>query len=408
MTTPEGRMPGSRIVRDRFTLSLYGPFIVWGWFLYGFSPAVPLITTELEISRAEAGLHGTAMAVGSVASGLISARIAARYGRRFQSLLGLALVVAGVGGLLVGTVLAATLTAVLVAALGGNLLLSAVQPALSAHHGGAGPAVLTESNGIGAAFGLLAPVTVGLTVGAGWGWRPAVAVVIVIALAGAALIARIRATGALGRTAVVVHHDDAAEPVRGFDPVFWLFFVGLLAGVSLEFSTTFWAADLVLSRTSASPGVATASVSALVAGMATARFVVGPMSLRRSPEKLLLVGFALAAAGWVVMWTATSPVPAVVGLVIMGLGYGTHYPLGIAMVMRSSRGRLDSAQAVATIGGGVAIGIAPFLLGALADAFGAHRAFILVPVLAVVGGIAVAVALVRTQGRRSLVPTWNR
>ena len=408
MTTPEARMPGSRIVRDRFTLSLYGPFIVWGWFLYGFSPAVPLITKELDISRAEAGLHGTAMAVGSVVSGLVSARIAARFGRRSQALLGTALVAVGVAGLLVGTVIAATLTAVLVASLGGNLLLSAVQPALSAHHGGAGPAVLTESNGIGAAFGLLAPVTVGLTVGAGWGWRPAVAVVIVLALASAALIARIPATGALGRTAVVVHHDDAAAPVRGFDPVFWLFFVGLLAGVSLEFSTTFWAADLVLARTSASPGVATASVSALVAGMATARFVVGPMSLRRSPEKLLLVGFTLAALGWVVMWTATSPVPAVVGLVIMGLGYGTHYPLGIAMVMRSSRGRLDSAQAVATIGGGIAIGIAPFLLGALADTFGAHRAFILVPVLAVIGGVAVAVALVRTQGRRGLVPTWNR
>ena len=404
--TAEARLPGSKIVRDRFTLSLYGPFIVWGWFLYGFSPAVPLITAEQGITRAQAGLHGTAMAVGAVLSGLVSARIAARFGRRAQSQLGLALVILGIGILLWGTVLPATLTAVLVASLGGNLLLSAVQPALSAHHGGSGSAALTESNGIGAAFGLLAPVTVGLTVNAGWGWRPAVAVVIVLSLASAAAIATIPKVAALGRPVLPVHDD--ADPPRRFGGIFWLFFVGLLAGVALEFSTTFWAADLVIDRTGASPGLATASVSALVIGMATARFVVGPMSLRRSPEKILMVGFALAIVGWALLWTSSTPWVAMAGLVIAGLGYGTHYPLGIAMVMRSSQGRLDSAQAAATIGGGVAIGVSPFLLGALADAFGAHTAFLLVPVVAVIGGTAVAIGLVRMQGRGSLVPTWIR
>lgn len=180
--TAEARLPGSRLVRDRVTVSLYGTIVVWGWFLYGFSPAVPIITAEQGITRAQAGLHGTAMALASVLAGVFVARLAVRLGRRAVVLGSLALVALGIGGLLLGTTLPATLTAVFVAAIGGNLLLSSVQPSLSAHHGGAGSAALTEANAIGAAFGLLAPLVVGLTVSAGWGWRPAVGLAIVLAL----------------------------------------------------------------------------------------------------------------------------------------------------------------------------------------------------------------------------------
>jgi hypothetical protein len=40
------------------------------------------------------------------------------------------------------------------------------------------------------------------------------------------------------------------------------------------------------------------------------------------------------------------------------------------------------------VAGGLAIGVAPFVLGALAGAAGPHTAFLVVPVLAVVGGVA--------------------
>lgn len=388
---------GPRLVRDRLTLTLYTPFITWGWFLYGFSPAVPLIAAEQGISRGQAGLHGTAMAVGTIASGLVSSPIALRFGRKVQALLGGGILVLGLAMLLTGSALPATLFACFVTAVGGNLTISAAQPALAVHQGRAGAAAVTEANAAGAGVGLLAPLALGLSVGAGWGWRPAVAFVAVLAVTAALLLVPIASTGALGRGLVnraAVPQADVAEPApvarRGFSRTFWLFWVALLCGVAIEFATTFWASDMLVQQTAAPASLAAASVSALVIGMAVSRVIVGPLSMRKAPEKLLMVGFAAAAAGWLLFWVATSPVLAMVGLVLAGLGYGTHYPLAVSLVMRASDGRPDLAQGRSSLGTGAAVAVSPFLLGSMADVWGAHTAFLLVPALLLVGGVAVA------------------
>lgn len=414
---------GAGFRRDRLTLTLYGTFITWGWFLYGFSPAVPLIAVEQGTSRAVAGLHGTAMAVGTVVAGLLSSELAIRLGRRTQVAFGAVLCSVGLVGLLVGPSNAWTLPAVVVTAVGGNFLISAAQPALALHHGRNGPAAVTEANAAGSGVGLLAPLAVGATVAAGLTWRPAVAVVLLLAAAVVVLVLRVPATGALGRgtrraaVPVTPAADDAArvEGVApsatssaaprtasaslasrlrpGFGRTFWLFWGAMLCGVAIEFATTFWAADLVVSRTGAGPSVATATVSALVAGMTASRLVLGPLSTRRPPEKLLLGAYGVAAVGFALLWSATSPGVAVAGLVLAGLGYGAHYPLAVALVLRAADGRPDQAQATSTVGTGMAVAVAPFLLGALADAFGSHRAFLLVAGLIAVGALLVALGV---------------
>ncbi|WP_255491754.1 MULTISPECIES: sugar MFS transporter [unclassified Actinotalea] len=395
-TSAVGERP--RLVRDRLTLSLYGPFITWGWFLYGFSPAVPLIADEQGISRGQAGLHGTTMACGTIATGLVSSRVAQRYGRRNQALVGGVVLSVGIALLLWGSVLPATLAACFVISVGGNLMISAAQPALSVHNGAAGSAAVTEANGMGAMVGLLAPLALGAAVGAGLGWRPAVAMTAALAVASALVILRVRVDGAMGRGTVAratVTAQDGTDvaPHHGYGRTFWFFWVALLCGTAIEFATTFWASDLLIQRTGAPPALAAASVAALVAGMTASRFVVGPLSTRKAPEKLLAVGFVLAGAGWLVFWTATTPVLAIAGLVLAGLGYGTHYPLAVSLTLRASDGRPDQAQALASVGTGASVAIAPFLLGTLADSFGAHSAFLLVPVLVLVGLVAVVLGL---------------
>ncbi|NCT90550.1 MFS transporter [Cellulomonas sp. APG4] len=435
--TPGG---GTRtFTRDRLTVTLYAGFVTWGWYLYAFSPAVPLIAEEQGISLGAAGLHGTAMAGGTILTGLISSTLALHLGRKALSLLGLSLVLVGVSALLTGSHLAVTLPAVLVTSIGGGFVLSAAQPALSVHHGAAGPAALTEANAMGATVGLLAPLALGASVGLGWGWRPAVALVLVLATAAGLMLVPLRATGALGKgSRALGRTEDAALPPGGlvaeavvpgaaaggravagrrrlvarprwahpraddgpgragrrpFGLTFRLFITATVCGAAIEFSTTFWAPELLLERTGASDSVATASVSALVLGMSVSRYVVGPLSLRKAPEKLLVVAYAIAGLGWLVFWLATAPGLAVAGLVLAGLGYGAHYPLATALVLRSSGGRPDQAQARSSIAVGLAIGISPFLLGTLADVVGAHTAFLMVPVLVVAGGTAVALGL---------------
>jgi MFS family permease len=90
------------------------------------------------------------------------------------------------------------------------------------------------------------------------------------------------------------------------------------------------------------------------------------------------------------VWTADQTWLAIVGLFVAGLGYGAQYPLSIALLLETAPGATDAAQARATLAGGLAIGVAPFLLGALADAVGTHTAFVVVPAFAVLGGVATA------------------
>ena len=384
--------------RDGVTVALYSNFVVWGWLLYSFSPSVPLLAAEQGINKAQAGLHGTAMAVGTLLSAVVSAWLVERLGRRGTLLLAVGVLAAGVVGLVSGGSLTTTLPGALVTAIGGTLVLSAGTTALSVHHGEAAAAAVTEANGVGALFGMFAPLTVGASVAVGWGWRPAVAITVALAAVAAVLVGRQPGRGALGtsRGPVAMAATDAAPSAdlrQGFSRTFSFFWIGLVAVVAIENATIFWAADLLISRTGAGPGIATGALTGLVAGMCAARFVVGPIALRRAPEKLLILAFALAGVGWFILWSATTTPVALVGLVIAGFGYGAHYPLSISLVLRASQGQPDRAQARATLGAGGAIAIAPFLLGALADRFGTHGAFLLLPVLIAIGAGAVALGL---------------
>lgn len=383
-------------MRDRTTANLDVTFLVWGWFLYCFSPTVPLLAVEQGVSRGVAGLHGTALAVGTVLTGLISERFSRRFGRRNQILIGTTTTSLGVVALLAGPSLAYTLAACAITAVGGNLTLAASQPALLEHHGSAGPAAVTEANAYATALGLLAPLVLGLTVGAGLGWRPAVAITLVASLGASLLMLREPATGALGRpiAQAATHEAEAHETHEtheakasetetriGLGRVYWLLWVATVAAVAIELSTTFWASELVRERAGASEAVAASAVAALLAGMTAVRFAV-PVLTRRTPAAIvLLAGYAVAAAGWAVLWVATTPWLAVAGLFLAGLGYGTHYPLAVSLLIRSAGSRPDLGQARALLGVGVAIGLAPFLLGAAADVVGAHTAFLLVPLL---------------------------
>ncbi|GIG20968.1 hypothetical protein Cch01nite_16920 [Cellulomonas chitinilytica] len=396
--------PTPRLRRDRLTVTLYGSFIVWGWLLYSFNPSVPLLADDLGISSAQAGLHGTAMALGGIVAAFVAPWLVRSRGRRAALVSSCLLIAVSVVAMLGAAGLAWSLTAMLFLSLGGNVAIAAAQPGLVAHHGPAASAAVTEANGVGASVGLVGPLAVGAAVALGWGWRPAVAVTAVLAVASALLYARLPVGGAMTPprargpeadevVALVVDLPVAAPvppPRRRARVPAWCFLAALVAGVALEFATTYWSTDLVREQTGAGAGIAAATTAGLVLGMAVIRFVVGPVSLRVSPALLLAGSFLVSILGWAVLWTATSPGVAIAGLVVAGLGYGAQYPLSISLLLATAPGSGDRAQGRATFAGSVAVGVAPFALGALADAVGAHQAFLVVPVIAVLGALAAA------------------
>ena len=200
--------PVPRLTRDKITWLTYAQLGLWGFFLYGFGPVVPLLRDEQGTSAAVAGLHSTGIAAGALLGGAIFPPVARRLGRGHAIWLGLAGVAAGVAALGLLRPLPATIAAVAVIATFGMMVISGVSVVLTARHGDAAPAALTEANAACAGMGILAPLVIGATVDAGLGWRPVMAVevglIALVALAARDLPgtpARTRAPAAAGAAA---------------------------------------------------------------------------------------------------------------------------------------------------------------------------------------------------------------
>ena len=377
-----------RLHRDPLTLVLYTAFGAWGWFLFGFGPTTALLRAEQGTSRSVAGLHGTAMAAGSVVSALVAVPLARRCGRRAVALAGMGVLVVGALLVVSGLGLAATMPGAFVAGLGGLMTINASSPALAEHHGTGGGAALTEANAVCTALGVLSPVVLGALAATAVGWRGATLLTLPLVLVAWVVLRRLPAEPALGRA--------PAAPAGRRPPLgrrFWAVWGVLVCGVAVEFATIFWAGDLLTTRLGVSVSAGAASVGAFVLGMTLGRLVGGRLALVLPLPRLLAGSLLVAAAGWALLWTATHPVVAVLGLAACGLGVALLFPLTLALLIDSSSGRPDTATAVGSVGASAASGVAPFALGALGDWVGPHQGFLLLPAL-----FAVALALLVASG----------
>ncbi|MET9298241.1 MULTISPECIES: MFS transporter [Micromonospora] len=409
-----------RLTRDRITWLTYAQLGLWGFFLYGFGPVVPLLRDEQGTSAAVAGLHSTGIAVGALAGGALFAPVARRLGRAPAIWLGLAGVAAGVTALGLLRPLPATLAAVAVIATFGMMVVSGVSVVLTARHGPTAPAALTEANAACAGMGILAPLTIGATVDAGLGWRPlmAVEVGLITLVALAALTFRVRgpkrapADAAAGTPVpVAVATRVPAVPASG-EPVYsgpgaagrlprayWIAWVLMSVTGSIEVCLSLWTADVLRTHAGLSAGGASAAVAAIVCGMFAGRIAGGRAALRWAPVPLLLGALTVSMAGFALFWGSTVGWLAVTGLVVLGLGNALHYPLAISIALAVAGPAADKAAGWSAYSMGVGFGIAPVALGWVADGVGPHPAFLLLPAF-----IAVAVLLTVRLGRALPAP----
>ncbi|MCT2278363.1 MFS transporter [Micromonospora chalcea] len=434
-----------RLTRDRITWLTYAQLGLWGFFLYGFGPVVPLLRDEQGTSAAVAGLHSTGIAVGALAGGALFAPVARRLGRGPAIWLGLAGVATGVTALGLLRPLPATLAAVAVIATFGMMIVSGVSVVLTARHGPAAPAALTEANAACAGMGILAPLTIGASVDAGLGWRPlmAVEVGLITLVALAALTFRVRgphrapADAAAGAPVPVtassrvpaVGVPEAAGPARSApapvappgptsavpasrEPVssgsgaagrlpraYWIAWILMSVTGSIEVCLSLWTADVLRTHAGLSAGGASAAVAAIVCGMFAGRIAGGRAALRWPPVPLLLGALTVSLAGFALFWGSTVGWLAVTGLVVLGLGNALHYPLAISIALAVAGPAADKAAGWSAYSMGVGFGIAPVALGWVADGAGPHPAFLLLPAF-----IAVAVLLTVRLGRALPAP----
>jgi predicted MFS family arabinose efflux permease len=396
-----GRLSGPR--RDTVTATGYSAMAMWSWFLYGFGAALPLLRDEQGISRTLLGLHSLAIAAGGITAGLINVAVIRRLRRRGAGVAGSCLIACGTVVLVLAPAPAISLAACLVIGAGGPMVFNSVVPAITAHHAAGSPAILSEGNAIASVVGLVSPLAVGAAVGLGWSWRPAILAVGPMIVFFVLCMSRIPA----GTAAVDAPLPSRSELPAGLPPVFWVYLLLLMACIAVEFCCASWSADLLRQRAALSEAAASVGVTAVAAGMAAGRAVIGYLARVYSPERILAGALALSLAGWLVVWPTTRPAVMLAGLVVVGLGLGGHYPLGMALSLRAVPDQMDTASSRNALGISLASGLAPFTLGTVADATSTHTAFLIIPVLIIAATAALLVSR-RLVGARAAGPMLRR
>ncbi|MFC8194067.1 MFS transporter [Streptomyces sp. NPDC057298] len=407
---------------------LYTQLCVFGFANYGFSPSIPLLARDHRLADSVAALHSTAVAVGAIAAGWATARAVARFGRtRVQS--GALLSIAGaVVGYCAFPWLWGTLLAAAVLGCAGNAIVNVTTAALADHHGRAAPAAISEANGLGVGVGMLAPLMLGVASLFPGGWRVGLLLTAPAALA-VWFLSRRRALPSAAEH-IRPEYDDGHEgpsdhrggrgrqskydggregqsangggrdgrPVP-FPVSFWTAWSVFILCSGFELCMSVWASRELVVHAGLDQPTATMGVTTMLAGMVAGRLGGAGLAQRFSPTRLLICSIALALAGFALFWTLTGPA-ALAGALVCGLGMSLHFPLAVSRALDTVGGATDAAMSRFALGLGLAVGISPFALSALAGAVGIHLAFLIGPTL-----LLFALALSLTLGRTPIEPT---
>jgi fucose permease len=353
-------------------------------------PIMPFLRRELDLGYAAASLHFSAFALGALLLGFFGDRISGRWGRRAALWGGAFGMAAGALLLISSPSVAGTVPAAFIMGICGALSLVTSQAVLSDRHGEWSAVALTESNVAASACAISAPLLVGAFAASGLGWRAALVLPVVALIL---LAARFHSRSL--ELPANAAEDDARTDGGTLPPRYWAFWTLVALGVASEWCVGYWGADFLADGTGLARPAAATSLTAFFAAMLVGRIASSRLAHTLPAAVLLAATLFAALLGFPLFWLSPGTSLAVAGLFITGLGIGGVYPLGVAAAIACAPGDPDTAAARLSIGGGGAILVAPFVLGALADRVGIDTAFgIVIPMLLA------ALSLALIAGRR--------
>lgn len=361
--------PAVRPVRDRATLLAYAQLGLLGWFVYGFGASLTLLRDDDGLTRTAAALLSVSLAAGGVLGSVSAAAVVLRWSRGSMLRAGSLLVAAGSLLYVCGGPLWLIAAGPFLGSLGASYCAVGVSAFLEARQRGAADAALTEANLFASFASLAGTLAVGIGATTILGWRSGLVLLAIIALLLEVMRGRSTTPFDVG-TAMESRRDAPRLP-----GLVWWAILTLILLTSVEITLLQWGPDLLRDRGGLGAASASAAIASIVVGMILGRLIGSRIVERVSSELVFGGSIAFAAAAFAFTWLATGAVPLIAGLVLIGVGIGMHFPLGIGRAMRASLGQPDRAAGWTSAGIGLMSGVAPFALAALADAWGVHRAF---------------------------------
>lgn len=364
--------------RDRFTWLAYLSLALYGYFLNVLGPITPFLKDELRLTYTVSSFHFTAFAVGILLVGVGGHLVIQRIGRGPSLWLGLFGVSLGSLLLLAGRTPIVTIGASFLMGLVGSLILAIVPSALADQHGAMKAVALSEANVIASLLSTSAPLLVGWFAHSLGDWRWALGLMAFIPFLMFLLFRRDSSPAPASSPT-----EDLSQRKRPLPPLFWLFWAGIVLGVSAEFCMIFWSADYIEQVLGLTKADSAQAVSLFLAGMIAGRILGSRLVQRFSARAVVGASVIIAGVGFLLFWRTENVFAALSGLFLTGLGIASLYPLLLSLAINASNGDTVQAGARATLASGTAILALPLLLGRLADAVGIRSAYAVVLILLV-------------------------
>ena len=362
----------SKLKRDSLFWTVAGQATILNFFLGGFGPAQPLLREEQKTSLTVAGLHGTMMGIAAIIAGLIHPYLNHKYGRRSTSWLGLTIFSIGLPFFALGPTVTFTLPAILFSSVGFNFVILNMVTLLSHHYPATPDLAVSQSGGINAAGFVFGTVLVGTLASFGISWRLGLLICIP-----AAIFLYI-----YGKDKIIDNHvADAPKQQGKLGAKFWIAWIGFFATISSEFATSFWSAALLSDRTETGAAFSTICVAALGTGFGIGRWFI-PIWMRKTTLDIRLKTIlSIQFVSFLLYWFSHNIIFSLLMLLFIGMGIGGQFPMTMVRILKLSGNKPDLAMGKAAYAAGLAIAIAPFMLGFLGDRIGISKAYLMVPVL---------------------------
>jgi predicted MFS family arabinose efflux permease len=375
--------------RDRMTWVAYA---MLAWFAYlQASPGlvVPHLRDELHMSYSAAGLHVAGFAAGSTIAALICSRAERAIGR--SRLFWASALAMGVGAILLvaGRTAVVTLTSMLVMGFGGGMLLVTIQALLADRHGPRRTIALTEANVAASVAYVLLTGALALAAATHAGWRAALIAVLALPLIALAL----------SRREPLEAPPPPPRQHGTLPPAFWVAAAMLFCTTGAEWCVTGWGASFVKDAANVSTDTAVTLMTSYFAGVLAGRLTGSILARRYAAHHLLAGALGLTAVGFAILWPATNPATALAGLLVLGLGLGNLFPLGLSVTVGLAPDHAQLASGRAVLVTSTAVLLAPLTVGALADATSIAAALSVVPV-----ALALAAAGLTAVTRAQMTP----
>ena len=365
-------MPGNTYKRDQIFWLVALQTGVFGIFMGGFGPAIPLLQAEQGTSAAIAGLHGTALGVASIIAGYLNAPLVHRFGRYKCTWLGLAFFNIGAAAFVIFPHPWQTIPAMLFAGIGVSTVVNNSFTYLNFHYAKDSARAVSQANGINSAFFLAGNFIIGVIAGTTFSWRLGLLVCIPFA---------ITLYFFMGRHHNPEHIPDESGPQSGsLTRKYWIGWVGLTFAIGAEFAFAYWSSALVHLRTGLTPARSITLVLGYPFGMMIGRWFGTYIFPHLTRDRRLIILLSIQFSGFLLVWNSHQLLLSFIGIFLFGLGTSMQFALTTLRLLHFGGDKPDLAMGQSSHAAGIAIGGSPFLLGFLSDQIGISRGFLMVPI----------------------------